>query len=323
MMNTLRAITLAVFVVASGEAWADDYPSRTIRLIVPYPAGGGVDILARALSKELSIRFNQPVIVENKPGANTVIGATYVARSGPDGYTLLFTSDSTITSNPHMYKSMTYDPIKDFDPITSLIVAPQIVAAHSSLKVSGLIEMVNLAKQDTRSLSYASYGNGSQPYLFFEALNAKTGAHFLQVPYRGAAPALQAVVAGEVQTSLLPLALSIPYIENGGMRPLALGRAERVKSLPNVPTLGELGLSDVYPFTWFGLFAPAGTPKSVILTIHKNVSAVFSELEFRNRHVIKIGYDLAIRSPDAFVKFIQQDFASKGTFFKMSGLRPE
>ena len=302
---------------------AADYPERAVRLVVPYPAGGGVDILARALGRELTGQLNQPVIIENKPGANTIVGATFVARSAADGYTLLFTSDSTITSNPHIYKSMTYNPIKDFDPITSLIIAPQIVTVHSSVAANGLLELVKATKEKPNSISYASYGNGSQPYLFFEALNAKTGGRFVQVPYRGAAPALQAVVAGEVQIGLLPLALSVPYIENGRMRPLAIGRAERLPSMQNVPTLAELGLSDVYPFTWFGLFAPVGTPEPIVQTIYKHVSTIFSAPEFRERFVIKTGYDPAIQTPDNFTQFIHKDMAAKEMFFKKSGLRPE
>src|SRR3990172_6352524 len=198
-MNALiRLFTLCILSLAlAAGALAQAYPSRTVRIIVPYPPGGGVDGMARPLADQLSKRWGQPVIVENKAGAATIIGAEFVARSAPDGYTLLLTSESTITSNPHVYSKLPYDPIKELAPITQLIGLPQMVVAHPSVSANSLGDLVALAKTNPGKLNYGSYGSGSQPHLLYEGLKAKAGINLTHVPYKGIAPAVQAVLGGE------------------------------------------------------------------------------------------------------------------------------
>ncbi len=317
---------LAALTVASifpGVALCDEYPSKPVRVVVPYPAAGGVDILARTVAERLAARWHQPVVVENKSGAGTIIGAEFVARSAPDGYTLLLTTDATITSNPHTHAKLPHDPMKDFAPITLLIVGPQLVVVHASVAASSMNELAALAKRQPGALNYASYGNGSQPHLLFEAFKVKTGAPISHIPYRGAAPGLQAVVAGEVHLALVPLALSRPFIQAGRLKPIAIGRAERARELPDLPTLGEAGFSDIYPLTWFGLFAPAGTPRPIVLKVQADVAAIFSDPEFRERHILQRGYDPAVGTPEEFAAFIRSDHAAKGQLIKRAGLRPE
>lgn len=327
-MNFIRLLFVVVaglfsLLGVSNGAMAQDFPSRPVRIIVPYPAAGGVDILARALADALATAWKQSVVVDNRSGGGTIIGAEFVARSAPDGTTLLFTTDSTITGNPHTHAKLPHDPLKDFAPVTLLIIAPQVVVVHPSVQANSLTELIALAKRSNVNLNYASYGNGSQGHLLFEALKAKTGMPLAHIPYRGAAPGLQAVVAGEVQVSLVPLALSRALVQSGKLRPLAIGRPERSPELPNVPTLKELGLGDTYPLTWFGLFAPAATPPDIVQRINTDVTRILSAPDFRERHINQRGYDLAVGTIAEFVEFIRNDYAEKASFVRRAGLKPE
>jgi len=324
-MNALiRLFTLCILSLAlAAGALAQAYPSRTVRIIVPYPPGGGVDGMARPLADQLSKRWGQPVIVENKAGAATIIGAEFVARSAPDGYTLLLTSESTITSNPHVYSKLPYDPIKELAPITQLIGLPQMVVAHPSVSANSLGDLVALAKTNPGKLNYGSYGSGSQPHLLYEGLKAKAGINLTHVPYKGIAPAVQAVLAGEVQLTMAGASVARGHIQAGKLKPLAIARQARLALMPNVPTLREAGFPDIDPQSWFGLFTTGGSPREAIDKIYADVAAVFSEPEFRDRHMIQRGFDPVLSAPDEFAKFIQTDLQSKGALIKISGAKAD
>ncbi|MBM3518557.1 MAG: tripartite tricarboxylate transporter substrate binding protein, partial [Alphaproteobacteria bacterium] len=198
-MNFIRLI---VVLCIAGAAHAQEFPNKPIRVVVPYPPGGGVDGLARPLADRLSKRWGQTVLVDNKAGAATQIGGDFVAKAAPDGYTLLLTTDQTITSNPHLYATMPFDPMKDLAPVTQLIDLHQMVVAHPSVTANTMQELVALARARPGSLNYGSYGSGSQPHLLFEALKAQTRVQIAHIPYKGIAPALTAAIAGEVQLTL-------------------------------------------------------------------------------------------------------------------------
>lgn len=315
-------VSLAAVLIAGG-ALAQDYPARTVRMIVPYPPGGGVDGMARPLADRLTRTWGQPVVVENKPGAGTIIGADFVAKSPPDGHTLLLTSDSTITSNPHIYPKMPFDPLKDLASITQLIGLPQMVVAHPSVSANTLRELVALAKAKPGSLNYGSYGSGSQPHLLFEGLKAQTGIQITHVPYKGIAPALQAALAGEVQLTMAGASVARGQIQAGKLKPLAIARKERQAIMPEVPTLREAGYPDIDPQSWFGLFTTGGTPRDIVLRIQRDVAQIFSEPEFRERHVTQRGFDLALSTPDEFAAFIRSDLEYKARLVKISGARAE
>ncbi|MGN6459601.1 MAG: Bug family tripartite tricarboxylate transporter substrate binding protein [Pseudolabrys sp.] len=302
---------------------AQDFPTRAVKIVVPYPAGGGVDGLARALTDRLGKIWNQTVIVENKGGAATMIGGETVVRSAPDGYTLLLTSDSSITSNPFLFKKMNYDPVKDLAPVTQLIDLHQMVVVHPSVPANSLQELVAYAKANPDKLNYGSYGNGSQPNLLFETIRAKTGARIQQVPFRGIAPAITATLANDVQMTLGGAATTGAYTEAGKLKALAIGRKQRLASFPNVPTLAEAGFPDADPRSWFGVFAPAGTPLAILNKISADIKKVLNEPEFRQRFIDGVGYTGVGSTPDEFAAFIKDDLAYKKNMIEKAGIQAE
>lgn len=323
MKRLVLFFAAALIALSPSAASAQDFPNRVVRIVVPYPAGGGVDGLARAIAERLSQIWKQPVIIENKPGASTMIGGEAVARAPADGYTLLLTSDSSITSNPHLFPKANFDPVKDLAPVTQLIDLHQMVVVHPSVSASTMTELVALAKQKPGALNYGSYGVGSQPHLLFEMLRAQAGAQIMQIPYRGIAPAITAVIANDVQMTLGGPSVTAQHIEAGKMKALAISRHERLASHPNVPTLREAGFPDIDPRSWFGLFTSAGTPPAVIAVIQKDVATVFADKDFRERYVEKIGFTGIASTPAAFAKFIQDDLAYKGRLISVTGIKAE
>ncbi len=326
-MKTLKRYALALALAASAfmpyAATAQGFPDRLVRIVVPYPAGGGVDGLARALGEGLSQIWKQPVIIENKPGASTMIGGETVARAPADGYTLLLTSDSSITSNPFLFPKANFDPVKDLAPVTQLIELNQIVVVHPSVSANTLAELVALSKEKKGALNYGSYGNGSQPHLLFEMLRAQAGADIMQIPYRGIAPAITATIANDVQMTLGGWSVTAGHIQSGKLKPIAISRKERLKELPNIPTLKEAGFAEVDPQSWFGLFAPAGTSKAIIDKIQKDVATVFSNKEFLDRYIHALAFGPVVSKPEDFAKFIAEDLAYKGRLISVTGIKAE
>jgi tripartite-type tricarboxylate transporter receptor subunit TctC len=322
MVQQLGSLLLGIAALLPASALAQEFPKQIVRIVVPYPAGGGVDGLARPIAERLSRAWNQTVIVENKSGASTMIGGEFVARAPADGHVLFFTSDSSITSNPHLFKKAPFDPIKDLAPVTKIINLHQMVVVHPSVKASTMQELVELAKREPKALNYGSYGTGSQPNLLFETLKTKTGIQILHVPFRGIAPALTAAIANTVQMTLSGPATSRGYFEAGQLKPLAIGRQERLKDFPAVPTLRETDYPEIEPRSWFGLFAPANTPRDVVNKIRKDVAAILYDTEFRDRYIGRMGYTGGGDTPEEFAKFIQADLAEKGKMIAGAGIEP-
>lgn len=298
-------------------------PDGPVVLVVPYPPGGGVDGLARPLAQKLGQKWHRSVVVENKPGAATIIGADTVVRSRPGSITLLVTSDSTITSNPYFYHNMSFDPLKDLKPVTQLIDLYQIVVVNPAIHVHTLKELIELARREPQKINYGSYGNGSQPNLLFEGLKKKTGISMTHVPYKGIAPALQATLANEVQVTLGGVATSAGYIKSGLMRALAIAAPQRIPQYPDVPTLKELGFSDIEPKAWFGIFAPASMPDELVERIQKDVSEILKDPEFDASQVSGKGYHSVGSTPAAFAKYIRADYELKGKLIKESNIRAD
>jgi tripartite-type tricarboxylate transporter receptor subunit TctC len=316
----ILSVVLAMLPAAAG---AQEFPSRVVKLVVPYAAGGGVDGLARPIADRLGKAWGQTVIVENKPGAATMIGGAEVARAPADGHTLLFTSDSSITSNPHLYKKMSYDPIKELAPVTQLIDLHQFVLVHPSVSAGTMKELVALAKDKPNAMNYGSFGKGSQPHLLFEMLRKETGARIQEVAYRGIAPAITATLAGEVQMTLGSVSVAAGHIEAKKLKPLAIGRHARLASHPDVPTLAEAGFPTIEPRSWFGLFAPAGTPPAVVEKIRSAVAAILNDPAFKAQFIERAGHTGVGSTPSAFAKFIQEDLASKRELIAAAGIVPE
>ena len=325
-MRTTRWMAAAILIMTGAlheGAAAQEFPSRLVKIVVPYPAGGGVDGLARPIADRLSKSWGQSVIIENKPGAGTMIGGAEVARAPADGHTLFFTSDTSITSNPFMFQKMLYDPIKELAPVTQLIDLHQFVLVHPTVASNTMKELVEAAKAKPNAMNYGSYGKGSQPHLLFEMLRKETGAQIQAVVYKGIAPAITATLAGEVQMTLGSVSVSAGHIQGGKMKALAIGRHARLASHPNVPTLKEAGYPNIEPRSWFGLLAPPGTPPAVVEKIQKAVAAVLNDPEFKARFIERAGHTGVGNSPAEFAKFIQEDLAAKKEMIAAAGIVAE
>jgi len=309
--------------LAPNALWAQPYPSKAVRIVVPYPPGGGGDLLGRLFSARLSQLWGQPVVVENKPGAATIIGTDAVAKAEPNGYTLLLTSDASITSNPHLYSKLPYDPLKDLAPVTLLIRTNMVVVVHPSVPVRTLTELVALAKAQPGKLNYASSGGGSSPHLSFEALKREAGIDITHVPYKGLGPALTATVAGEVQVALVSAATAVGQIDSAKLRPLAIARAARSPLMPELPTLKDSGFPNIDPQSWFGLFAPGGTPPAIVSKIQHDVAQILLDPEFMEREITRRGYTAGGLNPEAFAAFIKEDFEYKRRLIRISGAKAE
>lgn len=298
-------------------------PDGPVRLVVPYPPGGGVDGLARPLAEKLARKWQRAVVVENKPGAATIIGADMVARSKPGSVVLLLTTDSTITSNPYFYPDMPFDPVKDLKPVTQLIDLYQILVVNPAVQANTLDNLIQLAQREPQQINYGSYGNGSQPNLLFEGLKKKTGIVMTHVPYKGIAPALQATLANEVQVTLGGIATSAGYFKSKQLRALAVAAPRRVPQYPEIPTLKELGYSDIEPKAWFGLFAPAGMPDELVDYIQRDVNEVLKDREFDATQVSGKGYHPVGSTPSEFTAFIRADYELKGKLINESNIRAD
>lgn len=317
-------LALALLIAAAAPfAAAQDWPGGTVRLVVPYPPGGGVDGLARPLAERLAAAWGRPVIVENRAGAATIIGTDHVAKSAPDGLTLLFTTDSSITSNPHLFPKLPFDPMRDLVPVTQLIDLYQMVVVHPSVRADTMREFVALAKSLPVPMSYGSYGSGSQPHLLFEGLRLETGAALTHVPYKGIAPAIQATLANEVQATLGGAATTGQFFAAGRMKPLAIAAPQRSPLHPEVPTLAEAGFPDIAPRAWFGILAPRGTPPAVVERIARDVRTIFADPAFDKAQVTGKGYRNVASTPAEFAEFVRVDHAQKEKVIKGAGIKAD
>ena len=316
-LATMLAATLAA------PAYAQTYPSRPIRIVVPYPAGGGIDVMSRLIAQRLAQRFGQAVVVENKPGAGTIVAAESVARATPDGATLMITTDATITINPHLYAKLPYDPVKDFAPVTQLVLLNQLLVANAELPANNLRELITYAKANPAKLNYASYGVGSQPHLAMEILKSQAGINIVHVPYKGIPQAVPAAIAGEVQLTFSGAASTQAHLKGGRLKALAIGGKARLALLPDVPTFAEQGFPEVPANAWFGLFAPAATPPEIIARLHAEVTRILKDPEFAQKEIVAKGYELVASSPAEFAAFLQTDSRRNAIAVKVSGAHAE
>lgn len=302
---------------------AHAWPTKPVRVVVAYPPGGGIDVMARQLADKLTAAWGQPVIVENRPGANTIVATDAVAKAAPDGHTVLMTTDATFSINPHLYAKLPYDAQRDFAPVTMLVLLHQLLVAHPSLSASSVPELIALAKAKPGSINYASYGSGSQPHLAGEMLKNKAGIDLVHVPYKGISLAVPAVMAGEVQLTFAGIATSMPQLKAGRIKALAIGGASRSPLLPQVPTFTELGLAEVETHAWFGLFLPVGSPKEAVTRIYQDTKKIAEEPEFREKELVQKGYEVVASSPGEFVNYLKKDSESRARAVKISGAKAE
>jgi tripartite-type tricarboxylate transporter receptor subunit TctC len=279
--------------------------------------------MARQIAEKLTRTWGQPVVVENKPGANTILATDTVAKSAPDGYTVLLTTDATFSINPHLYAKLPYDAERDFIPVTMLVLLQQLLVANPALPANTLAELIALAKAKPGTINYASYGSGSQPHLSGEMLKYKAGIDLVHVPYKGISLAVPAVMAGEVQLTFAGIATSMPQLKAGRIKALAIGGARRSPLLPDVPTFAELGYPEVETHAWFGLFLPANSPREAVDRIYADTKIILDEPDFRQKQLIDKGYEVVGSSPAEFAQYIKRDSESRARAVKISGAKAE
>ena len=322
MKRHLRLLAFSALLACS-HAMAQSWPAKPVRVMVPYPGGGGVDVLARVLAERLTRDWGQPVVVETRAGANTILGTEVVAKATPDGYNILFTTDATFTINPHLYAKLPYDPLRDFQPVTQLVAFGQMMVANPSLPANSIAALVELAKREPGKYSYASYGSGSQSHLATEMLKSKAGIDLVHVPYKGLQPAVTATIAGEVPLTWVGVASGLPQVKAGKIKPLAISGPKRSPLIPDMPTFAEIGYPDVDANVWYGTFVPAGTPRDIVNKIHRDTIRLTQDAEFRQTQVTAKGYDWTGLGPDEFAPFIRKELAARKDVVRISGAKAE
>ena len=278
--------------------------------------------MARALAQKLQDRWQQAVTVDNRPGANTLLGTELVARAN-DQHTLLFTTDATFTINPHLYSKLPYDLDRDFIPVTHLVSFSQMLVVNADLPANNLTELIALASRKPGSLSYASYGPGSQPQLATEMLKQKTGTFIVHIPYRGIPQAVMAVVSNEVPMTWSGIVSARPHLASKRIKAIAYGGKTRAAAYPQVPTMTELGYPEVDANVWVGLFVPSNTSAATVQKIHRDVMSVISDADFRQREVEGKSYDFVGAGPEEFRRYIARESASRNSTLKVSGVKLE
>jgi len=320
------AVTAAATCAPRGAAIAEDaYPSRPIRFIVPLQAGGAIDVFVRALSRELEIRKSFKTIVENRAGANTILAANACKSAAPDGYTFCLLTRSTVSINPEIYRKLSYDPLKDFEPVTNAFFGQQIVILNKDVPVNSFKELIEYSKKNPDKLNFASMGLGGDSHLIMEWLKHETGAKITHVPYKGFPEAMTSFKANDVQ--LIALLVGNPdlarQIRDGEVKGLLLPGSTRSKLVPAVPTFAESGLlGDETAFTpWFGFFAPKGTPKEIVAMISSEINTIMADPEFREKFLITKGFTPAGTKPEEFAKFLISDRKAAADLVAISGVK--
>jgi tripartite-type tricarboxylate transporter receptor subunit TctC len=306
---------------ASAPAYAQ-FPERTVRIVVPFDAGGTVDAVARALANRLNAKWNVPVIVENRPGAGNTIGAAAVARAEPDGYTLLF-ANTSVSANPSLFKSLPYDTLKDLAPVVYLSPSPNVLLAQASLGVATLKDLIALAKaKASKPLSYATVGRGSAHHFCMELLKSQAGIDLLHVPYRGVAPAVLAVTRGEVDLYCSDIPGALNLLKSGKVVPLGITSIKRAPILPDIPSFAEAGLPDYAATGYVGIMVTGGTPADVVQRLNAAINDVVRDPDF-SRRFAEFGYDMVGGSVADFATFIKQDIARYLNITRDAGIMPE
>jgi tripartite-type tricarboxylate transporter receptor subunit TctC len=313
-------VAIACFIIAFSSLVAaqGDYPSRPIRLIVTVPPGGAADFIARLVGGKLAESLGQPVLVENRGGAGGTIAADAVAKAAPDGYTLLQNSITTHGVGPHLYSKLPYDPVKDFAAVSGLAVLPLVMAVNADLPFRSVDEVIAYSK--TNPLHFASSGNGGAPHMAAELFKSVTGAPITHVPYKGSGPAVADLVGGRVQIMFDAAPSLIAHIRSGKLRVLAAASAQRNRLLPEVATFAELGYPKVAVSLWYGLLAPAGTPRSAISRLNSEVTKVLQSPDVRERLQAQ-GAEPTPGTPEAFASFMQEEMAKWAPVVKQAGVK--
>ena len=321
-MRTIRTLMLGLSVLlAPLAARAQDFPNRQIRLIVPFPAGGPNDIIARLVGQRMSELFKQTIIIDNRSGQAGVLGTDVVAKAAADGYTIGIVSASSIVINPTMEK-IAYDPRKDLAPVTLVTTVPEMLVVASNVPANNMAELVALAKAQPGKLNFASAGVGGLPHLAGELFKLTAKIDIVHVPYRGAAPAINDLLGQQVQMVFLDLPVILPQIQAGRLKPIALGARQRAPTAPDVPTTAEVGMPDLLIENWYGMIAPAGTPQNIVAEINRVANAAMNDPQVKQK-LADQGLTVAGDSPDQFRAFIDSETTKWAKVMNEAGVKIE
>jgi tripartite-type tricarboxylate transporter receptor subunit TctC len=315
------AAALSALAMAASPAAPQDYPVKTIRVIVPFTPGGGNDIVARLLGPQITLLHKQQVIVENRPGAGTIIGVEVLTKSPPDGYALMVTNNS-LAVNHTLYPKLPYDTLKDIAPIVRVASTPNVLVIHPSVPAKTTREFIALAKSKPGQLAYSSAGTGSTSFLAAEMFKLFTGVKMLHVPYKGTAPAMTAILSGEAQALVAALPATVPQIKAGRLRALGVTSAKRATGMGDIPTMIEGGVKDFDFETWYGLFGPAGLPREVVARLNASVNKIIALPDFKAQ-LERQGIDPAGGTTEEFDKSFRAEVVTLGKVIKASGAKPE
>jgi len=317
----LRALLTAVAVLASTACPAQKYPDRPVRVLVPFPAAGGTDILARLFLQKVSERLGANFVIDNRAGAGGTIGTEIVAKAPPDGYTILVCSSSH-TINPSVYRKLGYDPIRDFAPVTMLASGPGLLVVHPSVPARNVKELIAFAKSKPGRLIYASAGNGTPPHLAAELFKSMAGIDMVHIPYKGNVPAFVDLISGAVQVSFPTITSGLPQVRAGKLRGLGVTSKERSSVMPEVPTIAESGLPGYESTTWYGMLAPAGTPATIVQTLHDQMVAVLKLEDIRERLLVQ-GLEPVGNTPAEFSSIIASELTKWRKVVAAAGMKAE
>lgn len=316
------AAALALAVAIAGPAAAQDFPARSIKLIVPFPAGGPADIIGRMVAEKMSESLRQPVVIENRGGAGGATGTLAVARAEPDGYTIGISTAGALAISPSMQEQLGYDPEKDLEPLTLAARVPELLVVAKNLPAATLAELIALAKAKPGSLNFASSGPGSMPHLAGELLRLNAGIDIVHTPYRGAAPAVNDIVGGHIQMMFMDIAVLLPHVRSGAIRALAIGSRERAAALPDLPTTAELGLPAVEADNWYAMIAPRGIPAPVLAKIvgamREALQSSDVKAKLADQGAIAVG-----NAPEEFAAYLKSEIAKWGSVVRQAGVRPQ
>ena len=319
LIATLVPAFIATLV--AGSAYAQAYPSRPVRIVVPYPAGGPADVLVRSLGQRLSEAWGQPVVVDNRPGANEMIAAESVAKSPGDGYTFLVASDSVFTLNPHLYSKVPYDTVRDFLPVTRLVTANMVLVTRPDLPAANMRELIDHVKKNPGKLTYASVGAGGVNHLPMAWLSSLNGLAMEHIPYKGLPPALQDLVAGRVDMMVAVMGGAMPFVNDNRLKAIAVAGKSRAPIAPNVPTFAEAGFPNFDASFYFGVAAPRGTPPDIATKFAADAARIIATPDFKAKFLTNLGFEPVGDTPDQFAGFLKGDRELAAQKVRISGAK--
>ncbi|ARP99168.1 Bug family tripartite tricarboxylate transporter substrate binding protein [Pseudorhodoplanes sinuspersici] len=311
----------AIFIALTSLAHAQDFPTKPIKLIVPFPPGGPNDIIARVVAAKMQELIGQPIVIDNRGGAGGVIGTDAVAKAEPDGHTIAITSAGALAISKSLQQKVPYDSLKDLKPVTLVAKVPELLVVANNVPASTMKELLELAKSKPGKLNFASTGPGSMPHLAGELFKITAGIDIVHVPYKGAAPAVNDIIGQQVEMVFLDIPVLLPQVRSGKVKPIAIGSRERVPSLPEVPTTGEVGLPQIEAENWYGMVVPAATPPAVVAKLHKATVDALKAAEVKDK-LAGQGAILVGNTPEEFAAYIQSEIDKWGKVAKAANIKP-